>query len=71
MLQLALVLIAVFAVVGYRAAVYAVLAAQHDYNMGAVSIATSGTAALINLIIIMLLNKVLEFLCVCPFVVKL
>ena len=70
MLQLALVLIAVFAVVVYRAAVYAVLAAQHNYNMGAVSIATSGTAALINLIIIMLLNKVLEFPCVCPFVVK-
>jgi len=56
--QLLLVLIAVFAVVVYRAAVYAVLAAQHDYNMGAVSIATSATAALINLIIIMLLNKV-------------
>ena len=70
MLQLELVLIAVFAVVEYRAAVYAVLAAQHNYNMGAVSIATSGTAALINLIIIMLLNKVLEFPCICPFVVK-
>ena len=42
----------------YRAAVYAVLAAQDDYNQGAVSIATSATAALINLIIIMLLNKV-------------
>ena len=66
MLQLALVLIAVFAVVVYRAAVYAVLAAQHNYNMGAVSIATSGTAALINLIIIMLLYKVLEFPCICP-----
>lgn len=47
-----------FGVVVYRAAVYAVLAAQSDYKMGAVSIATSGTAALINLIIIMLLNKV-------------
>ena len=70
MLQLALVLIAVFAVVVYRAAVYAVLAAQHGYNMGAVSIATSGTAALIKLIIIMLLNKVLEFPCVCALVVK-
>ena len=35
-------------------------------NMGAVSIATSGTAALINLIIIMLLNKVLEL----PFVIR-
>ncbi|XP_020601882.1 anoctamin-4-like isoform X1 [Orbicella faveolata] len=58
--MLALVLIAVFAVVVYRAAVYAVLAGQNDYNMGAVSIATSGTAALINLIIIMLLNKVYE-----------
>ena len=63
MLQLVLVLIAVFAVVVYRAAVYAVLAAQNNYNMGAVSIATSGTAALINLIIIMLLNKVRELSC--------
>ena len=70
MLQLALVLIAVFAVVVYRAAVYAVLAAQHDYNMGAVSIATSGTAALINLIIIMLLNKVHELPCFCPAAIK-
>jgi len=60
----------VFAVVVYRAAVYAVLAGQNDYNMGAVSIATSGTAALINLIIIMLLNKVLELPWVCPFVMK-
>lgn len=59
-LQLSLVIIAVFAVVVYRAAVYAVLAATQNYNMGAVSVATSGTAALINLIIIMLLNKVLE-----------
>ena len=56
--QLLLVLAAVFAVVVYRAAVYAVLAAQDNYNMGLVSVATSGTAALLNLIIIMLLNKV-------------
>lgn len=56
--QLLLVLAAVFAVVVYRAAVYAVLAAQNNYNMGLVSVATSGTAALLNLIIIMLLNKV-------------
>ena len=70
MLQLVLVLIAVFGVVVYRAAVFAVLAAQNNYNMGAVSIATSGTAALINLIIIMLLNKVLELPCVCPFVIR-
>ena len=63
LLQLALVIIAVFAVVVYRAAVYAVLAATQNYNMGAVSVATSGTAALINLIIIMLLNKVLQLKC--------
>ena len=56
--QLALVVIAVFAVVVYRVAVYAVLAASSDYNMGAVNMATSGTAALLNLITIMLLNKV-------------
>ena len=56
--QLALVVIAVFAVVVYRVAVYAVLAARSDYNMGAVNMATSGTAALLNLITIMLLNKV-------------
>lgn len=56
--QLALVVIAVFAVVVYRVAVYAVLAASSDYNMGAVNMATSATAALLNLITIMLLNKV-------------
>ncbi|XP_073240805.1 anoctamin-5-like [Porites lutea] len=58
--MLLLVLAAVFAVVVYRAAVYAVLAAQDNYNMGLVSVATSGTAALLNLIIIMLLNKFYE-----------
>ncbi|CAH3105191.1 unnamed protein product [Pocillopora meandrina] len=58
--MLALVVIAVFAVVVYRVAVYAVLAASSDYNMGAVNMATSGTAALLNLITIMLLNKVYE-----------
>ena len=56
--QLVLVLVAVVAVVVYRAALFAVLAAQGDYNVGAVNIATSATAALINLIIIMILNKV-------------
>ena len=56
--QLALVVITVFAVVVYRVAVYAVLAARSDYNMRAVNMATSGTAALLNLITIMLLNKV-------------
>lgn len=43
--QLALVVIAVFAVVVYRVAVYAVLSANSGYNMGAVNMATSGTAA--------------------------
>ena len=56
--QLVLVVIAVFALVVYRVAVYAVLAASSDYNTGAVNMATSGTAALLNLITIMLLNKV-------------
>lgn len=56
--QLVLVLVAVVAVVVYRAAVFAVLAAQGSYNVGAVNIATSATAALINLVIIMILNKV-------------
>ena len=56
--QLLLVIAAVFAVVVYRAAVFAVLVAQDTFNMGAVSVATSATAALVNLIIIMLLNKV-------------
>lgn len=58
--MLALVVIAVFAVVVYRVAVYAVLSANSGYNMGAVNMATSGTAALLNLITIMLLNKVYE-----------
>ena len=58
LLQLSLVLIAVVGVVVYRAAVFAVFAAQPSYHVGAVSIATSATAALINLIIIMVLNKV-------------
>lgn len=47
--QLALVVIAVFAVVVYRVAVYAVLSANSGYNMGAVNMATSGTAVLSNL----------------------
>lgn len=59
-LQLLLVLVAVVAVVVYRAALFAVLAAHGDYNVGAVNIATSATAALINLIIIMILNKFYE-----------
>ncbi|XP_067035290.1 anoctamin-5-like isoform X1 [Acropora muricata] len=58
--MLVLVLVAVVAVVVYRAALFAVLAAQGDYNVGAVNIATSATAALINLIIIMILNKFYE-----------
>lgn len=58
--MLLLVLVAVVAVVVYRAALFAVLAAQGDYNVGAVNIATSATAALINLIIIMILNKFYE-----------
>jgi hypothetical protein len=54
------VVAAVLGVVFYRVSVYASLLAYggYDGNMGAISMTTSATAALINLVIIILLNKV-------------
>ena len=49
---------AVVGVIVYRVSVYAMLV-RDDRHMGAVSLGTSATAALLNLIVIMLLSKVL------------
>ena len=69
-LQLSLVIIAVFGVVVYRVAVSAVLAVNFSRDpddIGYINMVTAGTAALINLVIILFLNKVYMcvWLCVC------
>ena len=59
--QLCLVVGAVLGVVFYRVSVYAALISSGAYeeNMGAITLTTSATAALINLLIIVLFNKVI------------
>ncbi|XP_031570691.1 anoctamin-4-like [Actinia tenebrosa] len=60
--MLMLVVAAVLGVVFYRVSVYASLITSEGYegNMGAISMATSATAAIINLVIIIFLNKLYE-----------
>ena len=57
--QISCVLVAVFGIIMYRIVIVAVLyAAPNDYVRSNAKIATSATAACLNLIIILLLNRV-------------
>ena len=57
--QITCVLVAVFGIIMYRIAVVAVLyAAPNDYVRSNAKVATSATAACLNLIVILVLNRV-------------
>ncbi|XP_057314546.1 anoctamin-4-like isoform X2 [Hydractinia symbiolongicarpus] len=55
-----LVIIAILSVVVYRIAVYAAIAATSSIDIGWIGLIATSTAAIINLIAIMLLNKIYE-----------
>ena len=56
--QICLVIMAVFGVIVYRVAVFAALTAASDTNITSISFTVTATAALINLVIILLLSYV-------------
>lgn len=56
--QICLVVASVFGVIVYRLAVFAALTAASDENIGSISLTVTATAAVINLIIILILSYV-------------
>ncbi|XP_028396374.1 anoctamin-4-like [Dendronephthya gigantea] len=59
-LMICLVVLAVFGVIVYRVSVFAALTAAYDSNIGSISLSVTASAAVINLIIILLLSFVYE-----------